>query len=107
MDGKILGFIVWAIFGGIMVGLGIRAFFAKEAIGFWANVKPFPVNDVKGYNRETGKLFILYGVIFTVLGTPLLGQNTPYILFSILGIVAETIAVMAIYNLLITKKYKK
>lgn len=108
MDGSVLGFILWALFGCFMIGLGIRAFFSKKAVGFWANSKMFPVNDIKGYNRATGKLFIAYGVVFIGLGVPLLGgQNTPYILLSVLGVMIETIAIMAIYNLSITKKYKE
>lgn len=108
MEGRIIGFIVWAIVGCIMIGIGISAFFSKEAVGFWANIKTFPVNDIKGYNHATGKLFILYGVVFVVLGIPLLdGQNTPYILLSVLGVMIETIAIMAIYTLYITKKYRK
>lgn len=108
MDGRIIGFIVWALFGCFMIGLGISAFFSKQAVGFWANIKTFPVKDIRGYNRATGKLFITYGFLFIVLGVPLLrGQNTPYILLSVLGVMIETIAIMAIYSLCITKKYKE
>lgn len=108
MDGSILGFIIWAVFGCFMIGLGINAFFSKKPVYFWSNIKAFPVNDIKGYNHATGKLFVIYGVIFIVLGTPLLSaQNTPYILLSVLGVMIETIAIMAIYSLSITKKYEK
>lgn len=108
MDGSIIGFIVWALCGCLMIGLGISAFLLKKAVGFWANIKTFPVNDIRGYNHATGKLFIIYGVIFIVLGMPLLSdQNTPYILLSILGVMIETIAIMAIYSLSITKKYRE
>lgn len=108
MDGTIIGFIVWALFGCFMIGLGISAFFSKKSVGFWANIKTFPVNDIRGYNRAVGKLFIAYGFIFIVLGVPLLsGQNTPYILLSVLGVMIETIAIMVIYSLSITKKYKE
>ena len=66
------------------------------------------MNDIRGYNRATGKLFAAYGFIFIVLGVPLLsGQNTPYIILSVLGVMIETIAIMAIYTLSITKKYKE
>lgn len=108
MDGGIIGFIIWAIVGFVVIGIGVSAFFSKEAVGFWANSKPFPVNDIKKYNRATGNLFIIYGVIFIVLGMPLLsGQNSPYILVSILVVMIETIAIMAYYSLVITPKYKK
>lgn len=68
---------MWELFGCFMIGLGISTFFSKKAISFWANIKTFPVNDIRGYNRATGKLFITYGFIFIVLGALLLsGQNT-------------------------------
>lgn len=106
MDGSLWGFIVWALFGCFMIGLGISAFFSKKAVGFWANIETFQVNDIRGYNRATGKLFIAYGVTFIVLGVPLLsGQNTPYILLSVLGVMIETIVLMAIYSIHVTKKY--
>ena len=75
-------------------------------VGFWANVETIKVRDVKKYNRATGILFVVYGVVFILLGIPLLGgQNTPYILLSIVGVMFETIIIMAVYSLLIVKKY--
>lgn len=108
MSENMIGFIVWAIVGCFLIGVGISAFFSKKEVGFWANAKTAPVNDIKKYNYAVGKLFVLYGVIFVLLGTPLLcGQDSSYILLSILGIMIETIAVMAIYTLVIEKKYRK
>lgn len=110
MNGNRIGFIIWAIVALIIIGLGIRALLSKKeiAFGFWANTEPPSVKDVKGYNRAIGKLFIIYGVILIVLGLPLLkGQNSPYILLSILGVVMETIAIMVIYSLCVEGKYKE
>ena len=62
----------------------------------------------KGYNRATGILLICYGIIFIILGLPLLsGQNNPYILLSALGVMIETIVIMAVYSLVVEKKYKE
>lgn len=108
MGGRVIGFIVWAIVGCILIGIGICAYFSKKAVAFWANMKAFPVRDIKGYNHAMGKLFILYGVIFVALGIPLLSaEKTPYIFLSVVGVMIETIVIMAIYSLLIEKKYKK
>lgn len=107
MNGEIIGFIFWAIVGCLLIGIGISAFFSKKEVGFWANAKVEPVNDIKNYNYAVGKLFVAYGVIFIFLGTPILcSQNSPLILLSILGIMVETIALMAIYTLIIEKKYR-
>ena len=47
-------------------------------------------------------------IIGFIIGIPLFsGQNSPYILLSVLGVMMETIAIMAIYILYITKKYEK
>ena len=71
-------------------------------------MKAFPVRDIKGYNHALRKLFIFYGMLFVVLGIPLLSaQNTPYILLSVFGVMIETIVFMVIYSLFIEKKYKK
>ena len=108
MDGSIIGFIIWALFGCFMIGLGISAFFAKKAVGFWANIKNFEENDLEGYNRVSVILIIVFGLIYIILCiSQSIGLNSPYILLSVLGVMMETIAIMAIYSLYITKKYEK
>ena len=106
MIGNIIGFVIWAIGGVIIIGLGISAYFSRKMVGFWANIKPISINDIAGYNRAVGKLFVIYGVI--ALGLPLLsGQNSPFILLSVLGVMIETIVIMAVYSLCIERKYKE
>lgn len=108
MTGNMIGFVIWAIVGVIIIGLGVRAYLSKKAVGFWANIRPISVNDVTGYNRAVGKLFVIYGVIFIALGLPLVsGQNSSFILLSVLGAMIETIVIMAIYSLCIERKYKE
>lgn len=99
------GFIIWAVTGVLLIVLGVVDFFAKKPVGFWANTKTMKVNDIKGYNRATGKLFMVYGAIFILLGLPLLGGKTALILVSSIGVMLETIIVMAIYAIVITNKY--
>ncbi len=106
--GEMIGFIFWAAVGCFIIGVGISAFFRKKEVGFWANVEVEPMNDIKSYNCAMGKLFITYGVIFILLGLPMLSEhNSPFIILSVLGIMIETIAAMAIYTLFIVRKYKK
>ncbi len=109
MDGRILGFLIWTLCGALFLGIGVFAFFAKKPMGFWANAETFAVDDVKGYNRAVGKLWIFYGVVFILLGLPFLaGQNSPLIvLVSMPGVMAATIAVMCVYTLVIEKKYRR
>lgn len=59
-------------------------------------------------HNKLGKLFVCYGAVFLVLGIPLLcGQNSPYIFFSVVGVMIETIAVMIVYSVRIEKKYRE
>ena len=34
-----ISFIVWSIVGCLFIGVGIYSFYAKKAIGFWANAE--------------------------------------------------------------------
>lgn len=103
------GFVIWMLVSGIMVAFGIYAFFSKRAMpfGFWANAEVFEVRDVRAYNRAVGKLWCVFGSVFALLGLPLLtGQNSPYIILSILGCMVEAIVAMIVYVTVIEKKYR-
>ena len=101
-------FIIWAIVGLLIIGIGINAFFSKKPVGFWANSKVVPVTDIKKYNSAVGRLFAGYGAVFILLGTPLLQEPfDALILLSVLGVMLETIIVMIIYTLVIENKYRK
>lgn len=105
-----LAFIVWLALGVAFIALGIYAILSKKevAFGFWANAKMFPVQDIRGYNHAVGKLWCVFGIVFALLGIPLLpGQNTGYIIISILGCMAEAIAAMVVYVTIIEKKYRR
>ena len=103
-----LGFIIWAFVGIAVIAIGIFAFFSKKAVGVWANMEMFEVTDYKKYNYAVGKMLCIFGVVFIILGFPLLSRQTaPFILFSTVGIIIETIIAMAFYTWIIEKKYRK
>lgn len=107
MEGNIIGFAIWCIIGILFLGLSISAWFSKKPVGFWANVKRPKVSDVKKYNHAVSKLLFVFSIVYLILGIPLLaGQNSAWIILSILGVMAESIAAMAVYSLVIEKKYK-
>lgn len=108
MTGTIIGFIIWCICGCFFIGMGIYAFFAKKAVGFWANAKMFEVTDVKKYNAAMGKLYCIMGLVFIALGLPLLSEeHILLIMFSSVGVMVEVIVAMMIYTTVIEKKYKR
>lgn len=102
-------FLTWAAVGLCFFGLGLYQICGhhKKAFHFWANVKPFPVSDIKAYNRAVGNLWCGYGLFFILLGLPLLsGQTAAVLLLSILGTVFSALGLMLVYVLRIEPKYK-
>lgn len=105
-----LGFIIWTVAGIAFIALGLYAFFSKRevAFGFWANAKMFPVNDVHAYNCAVGKMWCVFGIVFILLGIPLLGgQNSPGAILTIIGTMIESIAVAVVYTTVIEPKYRR
>ena len=108
MIGRIIGFVLWCVVGCLFISLGIYSFYSQKPMGFWANAKMFEVTDRKKYNAAVGKLFIVFGIVFILLGLPLLaGQNSPWIFLSVLGALLECIAAMVVYTVVIEERYRK
>lgn len=103
-----IGFIIFCIVSCLFIGIGISAFLSKEPVGFWNIKKMGEVTDIKKYNFAVGKMWCIFGVIFLGLGIPLLAdQNSPIIMLSEIGVMVWVIALMAVYELGIIRKYRK
>ena len=112
MEERIIAFIVWAVLGVLFVLLGIYYMNSKKAkpFGFWANAEVGSIDDVKGYNRALGKLWCVYGVLFTLIGLPLLSldeKSAGMIILPLLGTMLISIGAMAVYTVGIEAKYRK
>lgn len=110
MEGRLIAFVIWVIIGVLFIVMGIYDFNSKKAkpFGFWANAEVAPIEDLKGYNRALGILWCVYGVLFTLIGLPLLdGQNSGLIIIPILGAMLISIAAMVAYVVGIEPKYRK
>lgn len=108
MSEGIVAFIICCMVGVLFIALGIFSACSKKPAGFWANASVGEITDVKGYNRAVGKLFAVYGILFILCCIPVLaGQNSAWIILTILGVMLETIGVMIVYTIVIEKKYRK
>lgn len=108
MNENLLAYLIWAACGLLIAGIGIRGFFTKKPIGFFANAEPPAVSDVKQYNRATGWLIIAMGAAFLLLGLPLLIPNGEmWILLSIPFVMLTVIVSMVVYTQCIERKYRK
>lgn len=105
----ITAFVIWALMGAAFIAWGIYAMFAKTArpFGFWSNAKTLPMKDVKAYNRAVSILFMVFGVLFILIGLPLLFDAKGVgLIIPILGSVFLSIGSMVVYVTVIEKKYK-
>lgn len=107
MTNLLTGFLVWEACGVLFATIGIKSIFSKKQVGFWANIKTPKVECVKEYNRAVGVLWIVYGIVFCLLGIPfLVSLSSALVMIPVLGVVFETIAIMAVY-MRIEQKYTK
>lgn len=103
-------FVIWAAVGVFFVGMGMYDMHLKKtkAFGFWANAKTVSIENVEGYNRALGKLWCVFGILFILIGLPLLkGQNAGLLIISVLGAMFISIAAMVAYTVGIEPKYRK
>ena len=106
---EIMGFVIWVICGLLFVGIGIYDYMSKKQVGFWANFDVPEVEDVIGFNKAVGRLFITYGVVFILIGIPLIPsifyKNVLLVFIPIIGTVFETIWLMVYFVMKIEKDY--
>lgn len=107
MEQNIFFFIILCIWAVIYLCFAIYIWFSNKAIGFWENKKMFEVTDIRKYNHAMSKLYVAHGIVFILLGLPLLAGHSKWLFLSIAGVVVETIVLMAVYSLVIKKKYKR
>ena len=105
-----MAFIIWAFLGVMFIVMGIYDMNSKKTkpFGFWANTEVMPVEDVRSYNRALGKLWCVYGILFILIGLPLLeGEGSGLIIIPMLGTMFISIAAMMVYVIGIEAKYRR
>ncbi len=110
MEEGIIAFIIWVVVGVLFILMGIYCSISKKEkpFGFWANAEVAPIEGVKGYNRALGKLWCVYGILFILIGLPLLGgQNSGVIIITMLGAMFISMGAMIAYVVAIEPKYRK
>jgi len=109
MEGRTMAFIIWAVIAVFFIGMGIYDLTSKKAkpFGFWANAEVGAIEDVKGYNRTLGILWCVYGVLFVLVGLPLLFGSEGMMILAMLGTMFISIGAMVTYTVYIEPKYRK
>lgn len=110
MTEGIIAFVIWIMVSLVFVVIGVYDLRADTVVGFWSNGKRPEIaqENIKAYNRAVGKLWIGFALFFMLLGLPLLaGDDSPLIVITLLGSLLAVVVLMAVYVLVIEKKYGK
>lgn len=99
-------YLIWAVGCSVLFVFGTYAWFAKKPVSFWTINQKIQVSNIKKYNRAVAKLWFVFAAGLAVLGLPLMaGQNSAWIVITILGAMFWAIAFMIVYTR-IEKKYR-
>lgn len=106
------GDIIWyfTIFGcaALFVGIGAYAWKLEKPMWFWSGsvVDPDSITDVKSYNRENARMWILYSLWYWAAGIAWIWSHGAALIALTLGCSLGIVILIATY-LKIEKKYKK
>ena len=105
----IIGFIIWSIVSLVLLGIGIWTWNSNKPVGFYTGTKPPEVTDARKYNRSVAVLWFAYAGLFELLGLPFLflKQNAAGFLWVVPGVVMISIALMIVYNRILSKYEQK
>lgn len=94
-----MGFIIWTIISIVFVYIGITTRRSNIPVNLFTFSDVPKVNDVKGYNRAVSNLWLVFTVLFEVIGISLLfiKQNSPFVVLIVLGVVFLVIGTMVAY----------
>lgn len=102
-----MGFILWTLITLISVYIGITTRKSNMPVNLFTFCDVPKVNDVKRYNRAVSNLWLVFTVLFEMIGISLLfiKQNSPFVVLIVLGVVFLVIGMMVAY-IKIESKYR-
>lgn len=102
-----MAFIIWTIISIVFVYIGITTRRSNIPVNLFTFSDVPKVNDVKGYNRAVSNLWLVFTVLFEMIGISLLfiKQNSPFVVLIVLGVVFLVIGMMVAY-IKIESKYR-
>lgn len=102
-----MAFIIWTIISIVFVYIGITTRKSNIPVNLFTFGDVPKVNDIKGYNKEVSNLWLVFTILFEMIGISLLfiKQNSPLVILIVLGVVFLVIGMMVTYTK-IESKYR-
>ena len=102
-----MGFFIWTLITLIFVYIGITIRKSNIPVNLFTFGDAPKVNDIKRYNKAVSNLWLVFTILFEMIGISLLfiKQNSPFIILIVLGVVFLVIGMMVTYTK-IESKYR-
>ena len=102
-----MGFFIWTLITLIFVYIGITIRKSNIPVNLFSFGDAPKVKDIKGYNKAVSNLWLVFTLLFEMIGISLLfiKQNSPFIILIVLGVVFLVIGMMVTYTK-IESKYR-
>ena len=102
-----MGFFIWTLITLIFVYIGITIRKSNIPVNLFTFGDAPKVNDIKRYNKAVSNLWLVFTILFEMIGISLLfiKQNSPLVILIVLGVVFLVIGMMVTYTK-IESKYR-
>lgn len=102
-----MGFFIWTLITLIFVYIGITIRKSNIPVNLFTFGDAPKVNDIKRYNKAVSNLWLVFTLLFEMIGISLLfiKQNSPLVILIVLGVVFLVIGMMVTYTK-IESKYR-
>lgn len=102
-----MGFFIWTLITLIFVYIGITIRKSNIPVNLFTFGDAPKVNDIKRYNKAVSNLWLVFTILFEIIGISLLfiKQNSPFIILIVLGVVFLVIGMMVMHTK-IESKYR-
>lgn len=102
-----MGFFIWILITLIFVYIGITIRKSNIPVNLFTFGDAPKVNDIKRYNKAVSNLWLVFTILFEMIGISLLfiKQNSPFIILIVLGVVFLVIGMMVMHTK-IESKYR-
>lgn len=102
-----MGFFIWTLITLIFAYIGITIRKSNIPVNLFTFGDAPKVNDIKRYNKAVSNLWLVFTILFEMIGISLLfiKQNSPFIILIVLGVVFLVIGMMVMHTK-IESKYR-
>lgn len=102
-----MGFFIWTLITLIFVYISITIRKSNIPVNLFTFGDAPKVNDIKKYNKAVSNLWLVFTILFEMIGISLLfiKQNSPFIILIVLGVVFLVIGMMVMHTK-IESKYR-